>query len=155
MCLAEASFHGGLQQLSFSCTAWLLSYHSIWAIRSADNTVTELLTAMSIRSTRTPPPTATCSPQAGKAASPTWICAEAAAHLPLDFSFRKLKHPGFVSVLVHENNRYLRPGVSSVRSWAQTIIENPDCITHSFCKGFFDHPHDYTVVCSCEVPQFT
>jgi len=26
MCLAEGSFHGGLQQLSFSCVTWLLDY---------------------------------------------------------------------------------------------------------------------------------
>lgn len=45
------------------------------------------------------------------------------------------------------------PGVPDVRSRAQTITENPHCYEKTFCKGFFNLSHDYTVV--CEVTKFT
>lgn len=152
--LLKLLFTGAYSSLVFHALPDYLTTSIIWAITFADNAFTELITATSIKNTQTSTLTATCSIQAGwkSKAAPALheLHPEVATHLPLDF---QANH--FASALIHENKRCLMPGVSSVKSWTQTALENSHCYAYTFCKGFFNQLHDYTVVCHCEVTKFT
>lgn len=128
--LLKLLFMGAYNSLVFHALLYYLTTNIIWAIRFADNAVTELWTTVSIKNTQTSTLTAGGSIQAGwtgKAASPAWkrSWSDHTSTFAWTPGFRK-KHLDANISLVHwfMKTRGLMPGVLSVRSWSQTITEN-------------------------------
>lgn len=140
---------GACSSLAFPALRDYLTTSSIQALKCADNAVTELLTATSIIYLKHPNIYSHSYMQhpsrLEKQSSQPCMNKhpEAAVHQP--FSFMQES----TTLLVHwfMKPRCLMPGVPSIRSWAQTVIETALCYAYTFSKGFFNQTHGHTAVC--------
>lgn len=132
----------------------------IWAIRFADNAVTELLTAAPIKNIQTSTLTATGSIQAswaGKAASPAWKRSWRGYTPALAWTsgFRKERLEANI-LLGHwfMKTTDVWCQVSWVLGAGLRLLLKTYC-WYAFSKSFFNWSHDYTAVCPSEVTKFT